>query len=146
MRVCLVYDCLFPHTVGGAERWYRNLAQRLAAEGHEVTYLTLRQWDRGTDPGVPGVDVRVVGPRMRLYAGARTPAHHAAAVFGPGCSCTCCGMADDTTSSIRRRFPYFSLLAATAARPRCRYRLLVDWHEVWTRDTGASTSAIRPAS
>ena len=55
MRVCLVYDCLFPHTVGGAERWYRNLAERLAAEGHEVIYLTLRQWDRGADPGVPGV-------------------------------------------------------------------------------------------
>src|SRR5262249_53168892 len=47
MRVCLVYDCLFPHTVGGAERWYANLAERLAAEGHEVTYLTLRQWPKG---------------------------------------------------------------------------------------------------
>ena len=57
MRVCLVYDCLFPYTVGGAERWYRNLGERLAADGHEVTYLTLRQWDRGTDPGVPGVEV-----------------------------------------------------------------------------------------
>ena len=32
MRICLVYDCLFPYTVGGAERWYRNLAERLAAE------------------------------------------------------------------------------------------------------------------
>ena len=30
MRVCIVYDCLFPYTVGGAERWYRNLAERLA--------------------------------------------------------------------------------------------------------------------
>ena len=67
MRICLVYDCLFPHTVGGAERWYRNLAERLAADGHEVTYLTLRQWDRGADPGVPGVDVVAVGPRMELY-------------------------------------------------------------------------------
>src|SRR5437764_744342 len=46
MRVCVVYDCLFPYTIGGAERWYRNLAERLAAEGHEVTYLTLRQWPR----------------------------------------------------------------------------------------------------
>ena len=67
MRICLVYDCLFPHTVGGGERWYRALAERLAADGHAVTYLTLRQWDRGTDPDVPGVDVRVVGPRMALY-------------------------------------------------------------------------------
>ena len=47
MRVCVVYDCLFPHTVGGAERWYRNLAERLAADGHDVTYLPLRQWPRG---------------------------------------------------------------------------------------------------
>ena len=36
-----------PYTVGGAERWYRSLAERLAREGHDVTYLTLRQWDRG---------------------------------------------------------------------------------------------------
>src|SRR5438046_1206925 len=64
MRICLIYDCLFPHTVGGAERWYRGLAERLAADGHDVTYLTLRQWDRGADPDVPGVHVCAVGPRM----------------------------------------------------------------------------------
>jgi glycosyltransferase involved in cell wall biosynthesis len=29
-------------------------------------------------------------------------------------------------------FPYFSLLAAAAARPLGRYGLVVDWHEVWT--------------
>src|SRR6202162_5956120 len=68
MRVCVVYDCLFPYTIGGGERWYRSLAERLAAEGHEVSYLTLRQWDRGADPGVAGVDVRAVGPRMQLYS------------------------------------------------------------------------------
>ena len=31
-------------------------------------------------------------------------------------------------------FPYFSLLAAAAARRRGGYRLVVDWHEVWTRE------------
>src|ERR687895_2792862 len=67
MRICLVYDCLFPYTVGGAERWYRNLAQRLAADGHEVTYITLRQWPRGERGEVPGVRVVAVGPRMSLY-------------------------------------------------------------------------------
>jgi hypothetical protein len=33
VRICLVYDCLYPHTVGGAERWYRDLAERLARDG-----------------------------------------------------------------------------------------------------------------
>jgi len=31
-------------------------------------------------------------------------------------------------------FPYFSLLAAGAARSIHRFRLVVDWHEVWTRE------------
>ena len=31
MRVCLIYDCLYPYTVGGAERWYGNLADSLVA-------------------------------------------------------------------------------------------------------------------
>ena len=53
LRICIVYDCLYPHTVGGAERWYRNLSERLADEGHEVTYLTLRQWERGRGSGRP---------------------------------------------------------------------------------------------
>ena len=67
VRICIVYDCLFPYTVGGGERWYRNLAQRLAADGHEVTYLTLRQWPRGERGEIPGVRVVVAGPRMALY-------------------------------------------------------------------------------
>ena len=71
MRICLVYDCLFPHTVGGAERWYRNLGERLAAAGHDVTYLTLRQWATDEPPDVRGVNVIPVGPRMELYVGAR---------------------------------------------------------------------------
>jgi hypothetical protein len=40
MRVCVVYDCLYPYTVGGGERWYRQVAERAAREGHEVTFAT----------------------------------------------------------------------------------------------------------
>ena len=36
MQIALVYDCLYPQTVGGAERWLRELALSLAEE-HEVT-------------------------------------------------------------------------------------------------------------
>ena len=71
MRVCVVYDCLYPYTVGGAERWYRALAESLATAGHDVTYLTMRQWPRGEQPDVATVDVVAVGPRMELYTGPR---------------------------------------------------------------------------
>ena len=60
MRICIVYDLLYPQTVGGAERWYRNVALRLAEEGHDVTYLTMRQWEPGAEPDLPGVRVVAV--------------------------------------------------------------------------------------
>jgi glycosyltransferase involved in cell wall biosynthesis len=134
MRVCLVYDCLFPHTVGGAERWYRNLAERLTADGHEVTYLTLRQWERDVDPGVPGVDVRAVGPRMQLYAGPGRRRILPPLVFGAGVlwHLLLHGRRYDVVHTAS--FPYFSLLAASATRRAGGYRLVVDWHEVWTLD------------
>ncbi len=133
MRICLIYDCLFPHTVGGAERWYRNLGERLAADGHDVTYLTLRQWPRGTDPGVAGVRVVVVGPRMELYTGGRRRILPPL-VFGLGVLWHLArhGRRYDVVHTAS--FPYFSLLVAGALRPLARFRLVVDWHEVWSAE------------
>src|SRR4051794_1768476 len=85
VRICLVYDCLFPYTVGGAERWYRNLAQRLAAEGHDVTFPTRRQWDRGTQVDVPGVKVVALEPRIGLYTEDGRRRIDQALLFGAGC-------------------------------------------------------------
>jgi glycosyltransferase involved in cell wall biosynthesis len=133
VRICIMYDCLYPHTVGGAERWYRNLSERLADEGHDVTYLTLRQWDRGEDPGVRGVRVVAVGPRMELYVRGRRRIRPPL-VFGLGVLGYLLrhGRRYDVVHTAS--FPYFSLLAAGLARPIHRFRLLVDWHELWTRE------------
>ena len=132
MRICLVYDCLYPHTVGGAERWYRNLGLRLADEGHEVTYLTLRQWEPGAEPSLPGVNVIAVGPRMSLYTRGRRRIFPPI-VFGVGVGGHLLrhGRRFDVVHTAS--FPYFSLLAATIVRPLAGYRLFVDWHELWTR-------------
>lgn len=133
MRICVVYDCLFPHTVGGAERWYRNLAERLAADGHDVTYLTLRQWEPGEDPGVAGVAVRAVGPRMGLYSGPGQRRVLPPIVFGAGVFAHLLrhGRRYDVVHSAS--FPYFSLLAIALTAPLGHFRLVTDWHEVWTR-------------
>ncbi len=132
MRVCVVYDCLFPYTVGGAERWYRRLAERLAEQGHDVTYLTLRQWDRGTDPAVPGVNVKAVGPRMALYAGPGRRKVLPPLVFGAGVLWHLLRFGSRYDVVHTCSFPYFSLLAGAVARPLRRFRLVVDWFEVWS--------------
>src|SRR5262245_54060532 len=132
VRVCIVYDCLFPHTVGGAERWYRNLSERLAAEGHEVTYLTLRQWDPGDEPDLRGVRVIAVGPRLELYAQGRRRIGPPL-VFGLGVlrHLLAHGRGYDIVHTAS--FPYFSLLAAGLVRRLFGFRLVVDWHELWSR-------------
>jgi glycosyltransferase involved in cell wall biosynthesis len=133
MRICLVYDHLFPQTVGGGERWMRDLALRAAGAGHEVTYLTMRHWDEGEAPQFPGVRVlgltdpgrvygaerRALGPPLRFgLAVARHLAAH--------------GTAYDVVHTAS--FPYFPLLAAATFRRRSGYRIFVDWLEVWTRE------------
>ena len=134
MRICLVYDCLFPYTVGGAERWYRNLGERLAADGHEVTYLTLRQWKPGERAEVAGVRVVTAGPRMELYTESGRRRILPPLVFGAGVLWHLLrhGRSYDVVHTAS--FPYFSLLAAALVRSLGRFRLVVDWHEVWSRD------------
>jgi glycosyltransferase involved in cell wall biosynthesis len=134
MRVCIVYDCLYPYTVGGAERWYRNLAERLVAEGHEVTYLTLRQWDRGERLDLDErVRVRAVGPRLSLYTGGRRRILPPL-VFGAGVLWHLLRHGRRYEVVHSASFPYFSLLAAALARSLASYELVVDWHEVWSRE------------
>jgi glycosyltransferase involved in cell wall biosynthesis len=132
VRICLVYDCLFPYTVGGAERWYRNLGERLAREGHDVTYVTLRQWERGDEPSIAGVRVVAVGPRMTLYTDGGRRRVLPPLVFGVGVLLHL--MKRGSYEVVHTAsFPYFSLLAAGLVRPFRRFRLLVDWHELWTK-------------
>jgi len=133
VRICIVYDCLYPYTIGGAERWYRNLAERLASGGHEVTFLTRRQWARGDEADVPGVRVVAVSPRMGLYTHGRRRILPPL-VFGLGVLIHLVRKGRRYDVVHTASFPYFSLLAAAATRRRGRYRLLVDWHEVWTRE------------
>jgi glycosyltransferase involved in cell wall biosynthesis len=133
VRICIVYDCLYPYTVGGAERFYRGLAERLAADGHDVTYVTLRQWDRGITGDMPGVRVVEAGPRMALYANGRRRIVPPL-VFGLGVFKHLAANGRDYDLVLTGSFPYFALLAAASVRRLHGFELAVDWPEVWTRD------------
>jgi glycosyltransferase involved in cell wall biosynthesis len=133
MRICVVYDCLFPYTVGGGERWYRSLVERLASEGHEITYLTLRQWRRGERIDIhERVQVVTAGPRMALYTAGGRRRILPPLVFGIGVFVHLlrAGRRYDVVHTCA--FPYFSLLAAATLRRLMRFDVVVDWFEVWS--------------
>src|SRR5271170_6235842 len=134
LRIAIVYDCLYPHTIGGCERWYRAVAARLAAR-HRVTYLTRRQWDPDQGPDVPpGVEVLGLSGGRQLYtaSGRRRilpPLRFGLAVL---------------LHLLRNRarydivhtcsFPYFPLLSARLASAAGGPAIVTDWVEVWGRE------------
>ncbi|HEY5815921.1 MAG TPA: glycosyltransferase [Solirubrobacterales bacterium] len=133
MRIALVYDCLYPHTVGGAERWYRNLGERLARE-HEVTYVTRRQWG-AEGPGTPFATI-AVAPGGDLYTRSGRRRIGPPLRFGWGVFWHLLRHGRRYDAVHTASFPYFSVLAAAAALRlrRSRAVLVIDWHELWTRE------------
>lgn len=133
MRICLVYDCLYPFTVGGAERWYGALAAELVKAGHEVTYLTRRQWVVDEVVSIPGVEIVPVSAGGELYntTGGRRLLPPLLFAAGVGWHLLCRRERYRLVHTCS--FPYFPLLTARLALLFSRTSLEADWFEVWTR-------------
>ncbi|HEY4621663.1 MAG TPA: glycosyltransferase [Gaiellaceae bacterium] len=133
MRICLVYDHLFPQTVGGAERWMRDLAVAVAARGHDVTYLTMRHGAKGETQQLPGVRVVGLTSAGRVY-GEKRRSIGPPLRFGVAVAQHLATHGSEYDVVHTASFPYFPVLAAAGLRRRGGYELVVDWHEVWTRE------------
>jgi glycosyltransferase involved in cell wall biosynthesis len=64
LNILLLYDCIYPRSVGGVEHRNHELARALAARGHRVTLAGFAE--APSEPS-PGVEILPVGPPGRLY-------------------------------------------------------------------------------
>jgi len=133
VNVAIAYDCLYPFTVGGAEKWYRSLAERLARR-HRVTFLTRKQWTTARPPELAAnlELVDVCGPAS-LYGPSGRRRITPTITYGVG-------LLTHLLRNPRRydvvhvgSFPFFSVLASRAARAVGGPPCVVDWLEVWSR-------------
>jgi glycosyltransferase involved in cell wall biosynthesis len=132
MRIAIVYDCLYPYTVGGAERRYRSLVAHLA-QRHEVTYLTRRQWERGAVlEAPPQVHVVAVSGGRQLYVGSGRRRIVPPLRFGLGIFWYLLRHRREFDVVHTCSFPYFSLIAARLACAFGGPPVVTDWYEVWT--------------
>lgn len=131
MKVAIVYDQLYPYTIGGFERHYHDLATRLAAH-HDVTYLTRSVW--GEEAPRTRYRVAAVGPGGRFYTAKGRRGIWPPVRFGLGLFWHLLRHAGRYDVVHTGSFPYFSVLAAWAAlRLRGRRSLIVEWAEFWPR-------------
>lgn len=130
LRICIVYDRLYPTSIGGAERWYRLLAERLASEGHAVTYLTSQQWADELPPRVPRVRIIACQRSGRLYDHRRRrtgPVLHFA--WGVLRHLVRYGRDYDVVHTSAMASPC-ALMVAWLSRP-LGYHAVLDWWELW---------------
>ncbi len=64
MRVLIVSEMSVPYATGGGETRYALLTRQLAALGHDVTWLSMRQRASPDEERIDGVLHRHVGPRL----------------------------------------------------------------------------------
>jgi glycosyltransferase involved in cell wall biosynthesis len=133
VRIAVAFDCLFPVTTGGGERQYRAFAEAYAAAGHQVDYLTRRQWDDEA-PVVPGVRVRAVSGPSDLYDedGNRRPL--TALRYAAGLFVHLARRRHEYDVVLVSALPVLNVLAARLALVGSRVRLCADFLEVWRPD------------
>lgn len=132
MRVCIVYDCLFPWTKGGAERWYRVLADELVRTRHEVTYLTRLQWVEGDEPDIAGVRVVPVSAGGGLYGADGSRRIGAAMAFTRGVIVHLARHRRDYDVVHVCEVPVMTVPAVRVALLGSGALMGVDWLEVWS--------------
>ena len=122
VRICLVYDHLFRVTVGGGERWMRDLAARRrrrargdlfddAPLGRRAAGSSQASWSSGLSPA--GDVYAKTAARSAPRSGSGSRSHAIASGHG--------GRFDVVHTAA---FPYFPLLGASVVRRRRRYRLV----------------------
>lgn len=128
LKIAYVYDALYPHLMGGAERRFHELAMRLA-DRHDVHYITWTFWDGPSETTKDGIALHGVGKPERMYGadGKRTvrEAISFAARIMPAIRGGRYDIIDCSAT------PYVPLYSCWLAARSVGTPLVATWHEFW---------------
>lgn len=130
LAVLLLYDCVYPESVGGVEHRNDRLARALAGRGHRVTIAGFSAARPGSPPATPGVEILPLGPPGRLYTAAgRRRASEALRLARAAARLDLAGFDVVETANI----PYAHLPPLARRCRRAGTPLVVTWYEHWGR-------------
>ncbi|HEV7667301.1 MAG TPA: glycosyltransferase family 4 protein [Thermoanaerobaculia bacterium] len=125
LSILLLYDCIYPGSVGGVEHRNYELARALAARGHRVT---LAGFADGKDTPAPGVETLPLGPRGRLYAASGKRSTGQALRFAAKVARLDLSPYDLVETA---NIPYIHLFPLALRCRLARKPLVVTWYEYW---------------
>ena len=132
-RIAVVFDCVYPSTTGGGERLYRLFAESFAGAGHQVDYLTRRQWaDRA--PTMDGPTVSAISGPTELYDAVGTRRPLPAVAFAWGVFRHLVSHRSRYDAVLVSAMPVLNVFAARLALLGSRTRMCSDFLEVWQRE------------
>lgn len=125
LSILLLYDCIYPGSVGGVEHRNYELARALASRGHKVT---LAGFADGDDSPAPGVKILPLGPRGRLYGAAGKRSTGLALRFAAKVARLDLSPYDLVETA---NIPYVHLFPLALRCRLARKPLVVTWYEYW---------------
>lgn len=127
LDVVLVYDCIFPGSVGGIERRNAELARALAHRGHRMTVAGWCRNEQGSE-GSEGIRVLPLGPPAQLYDRSGRRRLAASALFALHCLRLDVRLYDVVETA---QVPYLHLLPLAVKCKLAGRPLVVSWYEFW---------------
>jgi glycosyltransferase involved in cell wall biosynthesis len=130
MRICFVYDALFPYVSGGAQRRNHEISRRLA-ERHDVHIITWQFWPGPDTIMRDGVTLHGLGRPIAFYGpdGKRTVRE--AVAFAVKAFAVLMRDARQFDVIDCSANPFIPLYAVWLAARFTRTPLAVTWHELW---------------
>lgn len=125
LSILLLYDCIYPGSVGGVEHRNYELARALAARGHRVTLAGFA--DDG-EAFAPGVAIVPLGRRGRLYAASGKRSTGEALRFAAKVARMDLSPYDLVETA---NIPYVHLFPLALRCRLAKKPLVVTWYEYW---------------
>lgn len=140
LKILLVYDCVYPESLGGVEHRNYHLAKVLAERGHSVT---LAGWSKEAKQLFPGVKVLPLPFEQSLYNSAGKRSAFVSLRFAAAVMSLKFKQFDVIETA---NIPYIHILPLALGCAIARKPLIVTWHEYWGRYwreyTGSFTSVV----
>mgnify|MGYP000035348269 CR=1 FL=1 len=127
MKLCYVYDAVYPWETGGVQKRVWEIARRLA-DDHDVHWYGLHYWDGPAVHEREGVTLHAVGQPRELYVDGRRSITEAL-YFASRLVRPLANAEYDVVDC--QAFPFFSCYASKLGVLGDDTTYLVTWHEVW---------------